>query len=54
MPEQRERRWEGRSTVDVADWVAAELERAPEPSDEQRGALTTLFNSATPARTAAA
>lgn len=53
MPEQQERRWEGVSTVSVADWVAAELERAPEPSEEQRGVLGALFNSAAPVRAAA-
>lgn len=47
MPEQQERRWEGPSTVSVADWVAAELERAPEPSEEQRGVLSALLNTAT-------
>lgn len=53
MPEQQERRWEGPSTVSVADWVAAELESAPEPSEEQRGVLSALLGSGTPARVAA-
>jgi hypothetical protein len=53
MPEQQERRWDGPSTVSVADWVAAELERAPEPSEEQRGVLSALFNSPTAAKAAA-
>lgn len=53
MLEQQERGWEGPSAVSVADWVAAELERAPDPSEEQRGVLSALFNSATPTRAAA-
>ncbi|SDM62546.1 hypothetical protein SAMN04487981_10232 [Streptomyces sp. cf386] len=53
MAEQQEGGWEGRSTVTVADWVAAELEKAPDPSDEQRGVLSALFNSATPTEVAA-
>jgi hypothetical protein len=44
---EQEQRWEGRTAVSVADWVAAELERAPEPSEEQRGVLSALFNTAT-------
>lgn len=53
MSEQEERRWDGPSTVSVADWVAAQLAKAPEPGEEQRGALTTLFNSATRGEAAA-
>ncbi|MGI5196903.1 hypothetical protein ACQEVY_25245 [Streptomyces sp. CA-288835] len=47
MTEPQERRWDGPSMMSIAEWVAAELERAPEPSDEQRGALSALFNTAT-------
>nr|WSY53696.1 hypothetical protein OG999_28705 [Streptomyces sp. NBC_00886] len=52
MPEQQERCWDGASAVSVADWVAAQLESAPEPGEEQCGVLTALFNSATPAEAA--
>ncbi|WP_424889740.1 hypothetical protein [Streptomyces sp. XH2] len=38
--------WEGRSTVELDHWISAELEKAPEPTQEQRGNLTALFNGA--------
>lgn len=38
--------WDGASLVTVDDWIAAELERAPEPTSEQRGNLTALFGGA--------
>ncbi|MGB8942207.1 MAG: hypothetical protein WCD21_18490 [Streptomyces sp.] len=36
--------WNGKSTLTVDEWIAAELERAPDPTPEQRGNLTALFN----------
>ncbi|MGW3120578.1 hypothetical protein ACWDBW_26090 [Streptomyces sp. NPDC001107] len=44
MSEQEERGWDGPSTVSVADWVAAQPAKAPEPGEEQRGALTIAAN----------
>lgn len=52
MGEQQERRWDGPSTLSVAEWVAAQLERAPEPGEDQRGVLTALFNAAAPGEAA--
>ncbi|GGP94427.1 hypothetical protein GCM10010278_85380 [Streptomyces melanogenes] len=40
-----EKVWSGRAAMSLEDWIARELERAPEPSAEQRGALGELFRS---------
>lgn len=42
-----EKAWSGRAAMSLEDWIARELERAPEPSAEQRGALGELFGSRT-------
>ncbi|MEU1816461.1 hypothetical protein ABZ543_14855 [Streptomyces roseifaciens] len=44
--------WEGRSTVSLDHWISAELEKAPEPTPEQRGNLKALFDG-TPTQSAA-
>ncbi|EKX63303.1 hypothetical protein STRIP9103_05137 [Streptomyces ipomoeae 91-03] len=38
--------WEGKAAVSLDDWIAEELERAPEPTPEQLGSLKAIFDSA--------
>jgi hypothetical protein len=51
MGRETEEDWNGASTITVDDWIAAELERAPDPTPEQRGNLTALFNGGPTAQT---
>ncbi|WP_158716941.1 hypothetical protein [Streptomyces rimosus] len=52
MAAQTQRRWDGPTKVSLDDWIAAELESAPEPSSEQRGILSALFDGVQPAEAA--
>jgi hypothetical protein len=38
--------WEGKVTMTLDEWIAAELERAPESTPEQLGSLEAVFDSA--------
>lgn len=52
MAAQTEHRWDGPAKVSVDGWIASELESAPEPSSEQRGILSALFDGVQPAEAA--